>query len=132
MAQAGIDVEPWGFKRDGTRVSAPRANPAYCYEWAFGSDAEGYVLCIWHDSLKEAALPEGPALAFQENLRQLALSLDRIAIDRSQPTDIRNRAPMNEVWTEWVDKKNLPARACVEARLADPKALVEIMVIAGR
>ena len=47
-------------------------------------------------------------------------------------TDIRNRAPMNEVWTEWVDKSNLPARACVEARLADPKALVEIMVIAGK
>lgn len=46
-------------------------------------------------------------------------------------TDIRNRAPMNEVWTEWVDKSNLPARACVEAKLADPRALVEIMVIAG-
>lgn len=47
-------------------------------------------------------------------------------------TDIRNRAPMNEAWTDWVDKENLPARACVEAKLADPKALVEIMVIAGR
>ena len=47
-------------------------------------------------------------------------------------TDIRNRAPMNEVWTEWVDKNNLPARACVEAKLADPKALVEIMVVAGK
>jgi enamine deaminase RidA (YjgF/YER057c/UK114 family) len=47
-------------------------------------------------------------------------------------TDIRNRAPMNEVWTEWVDKNNLPTRACVEAKLADPNALVEIMVIAAR
>jgi len=47
-------------------------------------------------------------------------------------TDIRNRAPMNEVWTAWVDAKNLPARACVEAKLADPKALVEIMVVAGK
>ena len=47
-------------------------------------------------------------------------------------TDIRNRAPMNEVWTSWVDSKNLPARACVEAKLADPKALVEIMVIAAK
>lgn len=47
-------------------------------------------------------------------------------------TDIRNRAPMNEVWTEWVDKENLPARACVEAKLADPNALVEIMVIAAK
>ena len=47
-------------------------------------------------------------------------------------TDIRNRAPMNEVWTAWVDPKNLPARACVEAKLADPRALVEIMVIAAK
>ena len=47
-------------------------------------------------------------------------------------TDIRNRAPMNEVWTAWVDPKNLPARACVEAALADPRALVEIMVVAAK
>lgn len=47
-------------------------------------------------------------------------------------TDIRNRAPMNEVWTAWVDARNLPARACVEAKLADPRALVEIMVIAAK
>ena len=47
-------------------------------------------------------------------------------------TDIRNRAPMNEVWSAWVDPKNLPARACVESKLADPKALVEIMVIAAK
>ena len=47
-------------------------------------------------------------------------------------TDIRNRAPMNEVWSAWIDKANLPARACVEAKLADPRALVEIMVIAAK
>jgi enamine deaminase RidA (YjgF/YER057c/UK114 family) len=47
-------------------------------------------------------------------------------------TDIRNRVPMNEVWTAWTDPKNLPARACVEARLADPRALVEIMVTAAK
>ena len=47
-------------------------------------------------------------------------------------TDIRNRAAMNEAWTAWVDPKNLPARACVEAKLADPACLVEIMVTAAR
>ena len=47
-------------------------------------------------------------------------------------TDIRNRAPMNEVWTAWADAKNLPARACVEAKLADPACLVEIMVTAAK
>jgi len=47
-------------------------------------------------------------------------------------TDIRNRAPMNEVWTAWCDPKNLPVRACVEAKLADPACLVEIMVVAAK
>ena len=47
-------------------------------------------------------------------------------------SDIRNRAAMNEVWTAWLDPKQLPARACVEAKLADARALVEIMVIAAK
>jgi enamine deaminase RidA (YjgF/YER057c/UK114 family) len=47
-------------------------------------------------------------------------------------TDIRNRAAMNEVWTAWTDPKNLPARACIEAKLADPACLVEIMVVAAK
>jgi enamine deaminase RidA (YjgF/YER057c/UK114 family) len=47
-------------------------------------------------------------------------------------TDIRNRAPMNEVWTAWVDAKNMPARACIEAKLADPRGLVEIIVTAAK
>jgi enamine deaminase RidA (YjgF/YER057c/UK114 family) len=47
-------------------------------------------------------------------------------------TDIRNRAPMNEVWSAWTDPKHLPARACIEAKLADPRALVEIMVTAAK
>ena len=47
-------------------------------------------------------------------------------------TDIRNRAAMNEAWSAWTDAKNLPARACIEAKLADPRALVEIMVTAAK
>lgn len=45
-------------------------------------------------------------------------------------TDIRLRDAMNEIWLGWVDPQNLPARACVEARLADPRILVEIQVTA--
>lgn len=43
-------------------------------------------------------------------------------------TDIRNRDEMNAAWTAWADPANLPARATVEAKLADPRMLVEIMV----
>jgi enamine deaminase RidA (YjgF/YER057c/UK114 family) len=38
---------------------------------------------------------------------------------------------MNAAWDAWVDPANTPARATVEARLATPKYLVEIAVIAA-
>ncbi len=45
-------------------------------------------------------------------------------------TDIRNRDAMNEIWTAWLPAGDAPARACVQASLADPRLLVEIMVTA--
>ena len=45
-------------------------------------------------------------------------------------SDIRFRDALNAVWLEWVDPANLPARACIEARMATPGCLVEIMAIA--
>ena len=47
-------------------------------------------------------------------------------------TDIGTIGEMNEAWREWVDPENPPARATVEARLAAPEYLVEIMVVAAR
>jgi enamine deaminase RidA (YjgF/YER057c/UK114 family) len=44
--------------------------------------------------------------------------------------DIKDRGAMNEVWEPWLPKDAAPARACVEAALADPRILVEIMVTA--
>jgi len=38
---------------------------------------------------------------------------------------------MNAAWDAWVDPANTPARATVEARLASPKYLVEIMTVAA-
>ena len=45
-------------------------------------------------------------------------------------TDMANFAAMNEVWNAWVDPENPPVRACVQAGLARPELLVEIMVTA--
>ena len=39
---------------------------------------------------------------------------------------------MNEVYTAWVDKDNKPCRAAVEAALAAPEYLVEMMCIAAK
>lgn len=44
--------------------------------------------------------------------------------------DIRLRDGMNEAWNAWTGGDNLPARACIEAKLANPKILVEIAVVA--
>ncbi len=44
--------------------------------------------------------------------------------------DIRDREPMNDVWTAWLPAGGAPVRACVQADLADPRLLVEIMVTA--
>ena len=47
-------------------------------------------------------------------------------------TDIRLRDPMNEAWNAWTKGENLPGRACIEAKLADPRLLVEIAVVAAK
>jgi enamine deaminase RidA (YjgF/YER057c/UK114 family) len=46
--------------------------------------------------------------------------------------DIRYYDEMNSVWDKWVVPGQTPARACIEARLAQPKYLVEIRVVAAR
>ena len=42
--------------------------------------------------------------------------------------DIRDRDAMNQVWSAWLPQGGAPARACVQAHMADPRHLVEIMV----
>jgi enamine deaminase RidA (YjgF/YER057c/UK114 family) len=46
-------------------------------------------------------------------------------------SDISTFQDMNKAWKEWVSTGNAPARATVEAKLADPKWKVEIMMIAA-
>ena len=44
--------------------------------------------------------------------------------------DIRHRDGMNKAWGAWLGGKDSPARACVEAKVIDPRMLVEISVVA--
>jgi enamine deaminase RidA (YjgF/YER057c/UK114 family) len=46
--------------------------------------------------------------------------------------EITDRDAMNKVWSAWLPEGGAPARACVQAVLADPRYLVEIMVTACR
>ncbi len=45
--------------------------------------------------------------------------------------DISTFAEMNSVWDQWVPQGHTPARATIEARLAAPQYLVEIIVVAA-
>jgi enamine deaminase RidA (YjgF/YER057c/UK114 family) len=81
-----------------------------------------------------------PSVADQT--RQILAKIDRLlALAGSDKTrilkaniwlsDIGTFNEMNAVWDGWVAKGHTPARATVEARLAGPTYLVEIMVEAA-
>jgi enamine deaminase RidA (YjgF/YER057c/UK114 family) len=81
-----------------------------------------------------------PSVADQT--RQILAKIDRLlAMAGSDKTrilkasiwlsDIRRFDELNAVWDAWVPPGNTPARATVEARLAGPGYLVEIMVEAA-
>ena len=47
-------------------------------------------------------------------------------------TDMANFPAMNTVWEAWVVPGQTPPRATIEAKLADPAGLVEIVVVAAQ
>jgi enamine deaminase RidA (YjgF/YER057c/UK114 family) len=66
-----------------------------------------------------------------ELLRVVGSDKSRILSATVYLADISTAAEMNEVWERWVDPANPPARATIEARLARPELLVEIMSVAA-
>jgi enamine deaminase RidA (YjgF/YER057c/UK114 family) len=83
----------------------------------------------------------GQAVAAQtaDILEQIDKALASVNSDKSrllQATvwlaDMSTFAEMNSVWDKWVSPGNTPVRACVEAKLANPKYTVEIRVIAAQ
>jgi enamine deaminase RidA (YjgF/YER057c/UK114 family) len=47
-------------------------------------------------------------------------------------SDLKNFSAMNEVWDAWVAQGHTPPRATVEAKLADPAWLIEVVVVAAQ
>ncbi|HLJ01328.1 MAG TPA: RidA family protein [Bradyrhizobium sp.] len=82
---------------------------------------------------------ESVAKQTQEILSIIDAHLAKAGTDKSKLlstniyiTDMKNFAEMNAVWDAWVSPGNTPARATVEAKLAAPQYLVEIMVTAAK
>ena len=84
--------------------------------------------------------PKGGAIADQTRftLKSIDALLKEAGTNKSKLlsamiwlSDIRNYDEVNKVWQKWIDPKNPPARACVEAKLAFPQVAIEIMVVAA-
>ena len=74
----------------------------------------------------------------EQILRKIDGLLKSVGSDKSKlltaqifVSDMRIFGDMNAAWDGWVDPQNTPARATVEARLANPRFMVEIMVTAA-
>lgn len=90
VRRAGISVQPWYVRADGTPCAMPRSNPNYCFNWAFGGGKEPSLACIWHASL---AIADG-FIQMQGSVRGAALRLEAVAEDASAPKEQRDRARM--------------------------------------
>lgn len=88
VRRAGVSVDRWFVRADGTPAVSPRSNPAYCYNWSFGGGQEPAVACLWHASMR---VLDG-RIQFQSNLRALATKLEEIAVDPARPVEHRERA----------------------------------------
>mgnify|MGYP001158802086 CR=1 FL=1 len=71
-------------------------------------------------------------------LRQVDALLAKAGTDKSRLisvqiflSDMNDMAAMNRAWDDWLDKNNKPARATVQAKLADPSWKVELTGIAA-
>ena len=71
-------------------------------------------------------------------LKQVDRLLDEAGTDKTRIlsatiylADMSDYAAMNAVWDAWVPQGETPARATVEARLANPAYRVEIQVVAA-
>jgi enamine deaminase RidA (YjgF/YER057c/UK114 family) len=75
--------------------------------------------------------------------REVLSHIDRLLADASSDkshilmcqifiSDMKDFAGMNAVWNEWVADGNSPPRATVEAKLAKPEWLVEMVITAAQ
>ena len=142
VARAGVDVSAWQFTADGRAVDNPRANPHYCYDWSFGSTAEGFVLCLWHGDLEERddrIVSDNGVGDHRKLLEQLR---DEAGIDgarRSRLNQQIRRAREFEEALEQSWRRSLPLRVIINAgrhrlreEIADSASRVEVRALDER
>ena len=115
-------------------MSIKRHNPGKLLSSAVGHNGVVYLAGMVADDLSKDARGQT-----EEVLKKIDTALAAMGTDKSKllsvniwVADIRLREPMNIAWTAWMDPANPPARATVEAKLADPRALVEVMATCAK
>lgn len=84
-------------------------------------------------------LSAGMKAQTEDVLRQIDALLGKCGSHKSRilsatvyVNDMKLKPQMDEAWLAWVDQKNPPARATVQAELGSPDTLVEIMCTAAK
>lgn len=93
----------------------------------------GIVTTVATSNTKAASLYEqaGDALAnLDRQLQEAGTGKSHILMVMVYITDIARKPEFNRAWDEWVDRANLPLRACVGASL-EHDDLVELVVTAS-
>jgi enamine deaminase RidA (YjgF/YER057c/UK114 family) len=89
----------------------------------------------------QGLVPRNPEAGIKEQIHDVLAQIDAVLeLHGTDSTrllqaqiwlkDINDRAVLNDVWSAWLPKGQAPARALVQAILADPRWHVEIMVTA--
>lgn len=93
LDEAGFDVSDWKNTK-----GHPRANPKYCYEWAFYEEGKGAVLNLWHEHFIE----ENSEIIYRGNVREEQ--------EAATKTNWKKRAGKVDAALQQVWKQNLPLR----------------------
>jgi enamine deaminase RidA (YjgF/YER057c/UK114 family) len=103
------------------------------------SDAVEYNGLVYLAGQVAEKLDAGMKQQTEDVLRQIDALLAKCGSNKSRiltatvyVNDMKLKPQMDEAWMAWVDRKNPPARATVEAQLGSPDTLVEIMCVAAK
>lgn len=90
----------------------------------------GGQICVNRSGVKEQA--EGTLAIIENLLNKYGSDKAHILNAMIYLSDMKDLPLFNEVWDAWVAKGRTPARACVEAKMAQDTCLVEVCVIAAK
>ena len=97
VEEAGINVTAWRYS-DGQPYAQPASNPSFCYNWSFGNEQAGYVICVWHKSLVERSGRIVYDSDIASHTRRLREEFARSTLDGTQRSRLLNQIRRSEAF----------------------------------